>query len=109
MHPSLGLLSEIERWTRKQCLINNLLEQLKSKESQNKCRDKTKFLQTIRRSLEKLTEDPHPQNCAVNILPALCDAMRTVESVSRYYTRQAYLDLIFTKVTNQLVKICKHH
>ncbi|CAF1285150.1 unnamed protein product [Rotaria sp. Silwood1] len=106
MHPSLGLLSEIERWTRKQCLINNLLEQLKSKESQNKCRDKTKFLQTIRRSLEKLTEDPHPQNCAVNILPALCDAMRTVESVSRYYTRQAYLDLIFTKVTNQLVKIC---
>ena len=32
MHPSLGPLSEIDRWTRKQRLINNLLEQLKSKE-----------------------------------------------------------------------------
>ena len=29
MHPSLGPLSEIDRWTRKQRLINNLLEQLK--------------------------------------------------------------------------------
>jgi dynein heavy chain len=32
MHPALGPLSEIDRWTRKQRLINNLLEQLKSKE-----------------------------------------------------------------------------
>ncbi|CAF4708478.1 unnamed protein product [Rotaria sp. Silwood2] len=137
MHPSLGPLSEIDRWTRKQRLINNLLEQLKSKEckavigalitskskvirkwkaidvsiteAQNECRDKTKFLESIRRYLESLTEDAHPQNCAVNILPALCDAMRTVESVSRYYARQGYLGLIFTKVTNQLVKICKHY
>ncbi|CAF1032650.1 unnamed protein product [Adineta ricciae] len=136
-HPALGPLSEIERWTRKQRLINNLLEQLKSKEckavigalitskskvirkwkaidvsiteAQNECRDKTKFLESIRRYLENLTEDAHPQNCAVNILPALCDAMRTVESVSRYYARQGYLGLIFSKVTNQLVKICKHH
>ncbi|UJR24993.1 hypothetical protein I4U23_006354 [Adineta vaga] len=137
IHPSLGPLSEIERWTRKQRLINNLLEQLKSKEckaiigalitskskvirkwkaidvsiteAQNECRDKTKFLESIRRYLENLTEDAHPQNCAVNILPALCDAMRTVESVSRYYARQGYLGWIFSKVTNQLVKICKHH
>ncbi|CAF4155886.1 unnamed protein product, partial [Rotaria sordida] len=137
MHPSLGPLSEIDRWTRKQRLINNLLEQLKSKEckavigalitskskvirkwkaidvsiteAQNECRDKTKFLESIRRYLESLTEDAHPQNCAVNILPALCDAMRTVESVSRYYARQGYLGLIFTKVTNQLVKICKYY
>ncbi|CAF1326895.1 unnamed protein product [Adineta steineri] len=136
-HPSLGPLSEIDRWARKQRLINNLLEQLKSKEckavigalitskskvirkwkaidvsiteAQNECRDKTKFLESIRRYLENLTEDSHPQNCAVNILPALCDAMRTVESVSRYYARQGYLGLIFSKVTNQLVKICKHH
>lgn len=32
MHPSLGPSSEIDRWTRKQRLITNLLEQLKSKE-----------------------------------------------------------------------------
>jgi len=78
-------------------------------EAQNECRDKTKFLESIRRYLESLTEDAHPQNCTVNILPALCDAMRTVESVSRYYARQGYLGLIFSKVTNQLVKVCKHH
>ena len=49
-------------------------------EAQNECRDKTKFLESIRRYLESLTEDAHSQNCAVNILPALCDAIRTVES-----------------------------
>ena len=32
MHPLLGPLSEIDRWARKQRLVNNLLEQLKSKE-----------------------------------------------------------------------------
>ena len=72
-------------------------------EAQNECRDKTKFLESIRRYLESLTEDAHPQNCAVNILPALCDAMRTVESVSRYYARQGYLGLIFSKVCHSLL------
>ena len=60
-----------------------------------------KFLESIRRYLENLTEDAHPQNCAVNILPALCDAMRTVESVSRYYARLGYLGLIFCKVIDR--------
>ncbi|CAF0858034.1 unnamed protein product, partial [Didymodactylos carnosus] len=137
IHPSLGPLSEIDRWNRKQRLITNLLEQLKSKEcksvigalitskskvirkwktidssitdAQNECRDKTKFLESIRRYLENLQEDAHPQHCAVAVLPSLCDAMRTVESVSRYYARQGYLGLIFAKITNQLVKICKKH
>ena len=35
--------------------------------------------------------------------------MRTVESVSRYYARQGYLGLLFTKVTNQLVNVCKEY
>lgn len=35
--------------------------------------------------------------------------MRTIESVSRYYARQGYLGLLFTKVTNQLVNVCKEY
>lgn len=90
-------------------ILKYIVEQNRITEAQNECRDKTKFLESIRRYLESLTEDAHPQNCAVNVLPALCDAMRTVESVSRYYARHGYLGLIFSKVTNQLVKICKHY
>lgn len=47
--------------------------------------------------------------CVTTALPGLCTAMRTVESVSRYYARQGYLGLLFTKVTNQLVNICKEY
>ena len=78
-------------------------------EAQNECRDKMKFLESIRRYLENLTEDAHPQNCAVNILPALCDAMRTVESVSRYYARLGYLGLIFSKVTDRAIAHLNAH
>jgi dynein heavy chain, axonemal len=81
-----------------------MLISIRITEAQNECRDKTKFLESIRRYLDNLTEDAHPQNCAVNILPALSDAMRTVESVSRYYARQGYLGLIFSKVRLSFVR-----
>ena len=131
----MGPNSELERWQRKQRLLSNLTEQLKTKEcknvisalitckskvikkwkiidtgitdAQNECRDKVKFLESLRRSLDQFYYNATPISCIVSALPSLCSSMRTVESVSRYYARQGYLGLLFTKITNQLVNICK--
>lgn len=76
-------------------------------DAQNECRDKVKFLESLRRSLDQFYSNATPISCILSALPSLCSSMRTVESVSRYYARQGYLGLLFTKVTNQLVNICK--
>jgi dynein heavy chain len=131
----VGPNSELERWQRKQRLLSNLTEQLKTKEcksvmsalitsksrilkkwkiidtgitdAQNECRDKVKFLESLKRSIDQFYYEATPVSCITTALPSLCTAMRTVESVSRYYARQGYLGLLFTKVTNQIVNICK--
>jgi len=133
----VGPSSEIDRWQRKQRLLSNLTEQLKTKEcksvvsalitvkskvlkrwkvidtgitdAQNECRDKVKFLETLRRSIDQFYHEATPMSCVVTALPGLCTAMRAVESVSRYYARQGYLGLLFTKVTNQLVNVMSEY
>lgn len=134
IHKKIGPSSEIDRWQRKQRLLSNLTEQLKTKEcksvisalitvkskvlkrwkfidtgitdAQNECRDKVKFLESLRRPIDQFYQDATPVSLVVTALPNLCTAMRAVESVSRYYARQGYLGLLFTKVTNQLVNVC---
>ena len=111
IHKKIGPNSEIERWQRKQRLLANLTEQLKTKEcksvlttlitvkskvlkrwkiidtgitdAQNECRDKVKFLETLRRSIDQFYHDATPISCVLTALPGLCTAMRAVESVSR--------------------------
>lgn len=78
-------------------------------DAQNECRDKVKFLESIRRPIDQFYHDATPISFITTALPNLCSSMRTVESVSRYYARQGYLGLLFTKVTNQLVNICKEY
>ncbi len=67
-------------------------------DAQNECRDKVKFLESLRRPLDQFYQDATPYTCISSALPNLCTAMRTIESVSRYYARQGYLGLLFTKV-----------
>ena len=78
-------------------------------DAQNECRDKVKFLESLKRSLDHFYNDATPLTCVTFALPNLCTSMRTIESVSRYYARQGYLGLLFTKITNQLVNICKDY
>lgn len=68
-----------------------------------------KFLESLRRPIDQFYHEATPITCILTALPGLCTAMRTVESVSRYYARQGYLGLLFTKVTNQLVNICSEY
>ncbi len=137
VHKKVGPSSEIDRWHRKQRLLGGLTEQLKTKEcksvvsalitvkskvlkrwkvidtgitdAQNECRDKVKFLETLRRSIDQFYHEATPMSCVSTALPGLCTAMRAVESVSRYYARQGYLGLLFTKVTNQLVSVMSEY
>lgn len=83
--------------------------ELKITDAQNECRDKVKFLESLKRPIDQFYHDAMPISCINTALPGLCSAMRTVESVSRYYARHGYLGLLFTKVTNQLVNICKEY
>lgn len=78
-------------------------------DAQNECRDKVKFLESLKRPIDQFYYEATPVSCITTALPNLCTAMRTVESVSRYYARQGYLGLLFTKVTNQIVNICKEY
>ncbi len=66
-------------------------------------------MESLKRSIDQFYHEATPLTCISTALPGLCTAMRTVESVSRYYARQGYLGLLFTKVTNQLVNVCKEY
>ncbi len=72
-------------------------------DAQNECRDKVKFLESLRRPIDQFYHEATPSSCISTALPGLCMAMRTVESVSRYYARQGYLGLLFTKVNTNLL------
>jgi dynein heavy chain, axonemal len=68
-------------------------------DAQNECRDKVKFLESLKRPIDQFYQDATPLTCMHNALPNLCTSIRTVESVSRYYARQGYLGILFTKVS----------
>ena len=78
-------------------------------DAQNECRDKVKFLESLRRPIDQFYHETNPISCIATALPGLCTSMRAVESVSRYYARQGYLGLLFTKVSNQLVNVCTEY
>ena len=69
-------------------------------DAQNECRDKVKFLETLKRPIDQFYQEATPIACINTALPDLCTAMRTIESVSRYYARQGYLGLLFTKANS---------
>jgi dynein heavy chain len=64
-----------------------------------------KFLESLRRPIDQFYDNATPITCINTALPGLCTAMRTVESVSRYYARHGYLGLLFTKVLFSLNKL----
>lgn len=66
-------------------------------------------MESLKRPIDQFYYEATPITCVTIALPGLCTAMRTIESVSRYYARQGYLGLLFTKVTNQLVNVCKEY
>ncbi|XP_053397319.1 dynein axonemal heavy chain 5-like isoform X6 [Mercenaria mercenaria] len=138
MDPNAGPLSELERWRRRQRLLTNITEQLKGKECKavigvlitaksrllkkwkqidaaitdgmNDTKDKVKFLESLKRHFDQLySVDSTPSTIINTAIPGLCNSVKQMDSIARYYARTGFLGLMFTKVTNQLVMACKEY
>ncbi|XP_066278010.1 uncharacterized protein [Branchiostoma lanceolatum] len=137
MDMNAGPLTELERWRRRQRTLNNITEQLKSKDCKNvigilitakskllkkwktidacitdaanETKDKVKYLESVRKHLEQLYHDSTPVMVLNTALPGLTTSVRQMDSISRFYARSGYLGLLFSKVTNQLVQVCKDY
>ncbi|BFZ10052.1 hypothetical protein BsWGS_13093 [Bradybaena similaris] len=137
LDPNADLLSELEKWKRRQRLLTKVAEQLKGKECKvvlavlinakskqlkkwkvidasitdglNDTKDKVRYMESLKRHFEQMDHNASPANIISNVLPGLMNAMKQMDSVSRFYARTGFLGTLLTKVTNQLVRICKDY
>ncbi|XP_064629693.1 uncharacterized protein LOC135488785 isoform X2 [Lineus longissimus] len=137
LDPNAGPLSELDRWHRRQRLLTNITEQLKGKEckavigvlitakskllkkwkaidagmtdAQNETKDKVKYLESLKRHLDQFYDGATPWSIMNSALPNLMTSVKQMDSISRYYARQGFLGYLFTKVTNQMVSVCKEY
>lgn len=65
----------------------------------NETKDKVRYLESMKRSLDQLYGGATPSSMINTALPGIMTAVRQLDSVSRYYARQGFLGLIFIKVT----------
>ncbi|CAG5121565.1 unnamed protein product, partial [Candidula unifasciata] len=137
LDPNANSLSELEKWRRRQRLLAGVTEQLKGKECKvvlavlitakskllkkwkvidasitdglNDAKDKVKYMESLKRHLDKMCQNASPTNMISHVLPGLMNSMKQMDSVSRFYARSGFLGVLLTKVTNQLVQICKEY
>ncbi|KAM4694307.1 uncharacterized protein O3C94_004765 [Discoglossus pictus] len=128
-------LTELERWHRRQKLLGLITEQLRGKECKtvigllisaksrllkkwkavdisitdaaNTAKDRVKYLEALYRHLDTLATDNDPVNIINSIIPALFNGMRQMETMTRFFSKNGYLGLLLTKVSNQLAQDCR--
>ena len=64
----------------------------------NDTKDKVRYLESLKRHLDELYGSATPISIMNSALPNIMTAIKQMESVSRYYARQGFLGLLFTKV-----------
>ena len=64
----------------------------------NDTKDKVRYLESLKRHLDQLYHGATPATILNTALPGLIQTVKQMESVSRYYARQGFLGLLFTKV-----------
>ena len=64
----------------------------------NETKDKVRYLESLKRHFDELYRDATPASIMNTALPNILTAIKQMESVSRYYARQGFLGLLFTKV-----------
>ncbi|XP_048577711.1 dynein axonemal heavy chain 8 isoform X3 [Nematostella vectensis] len=132
-----GPLSELDRWKRRQKVLTSVTDQLKGKECKaviavlitakskvlkrwksmdasitdalNETKDKVRYLESLRKYFDQLYSGAPVGTICSNTLPGLMATVRQMDAVSRFYARNGYLGLLFSKITNQLVTACKNY
>ncbi|XP_068697910.1 dynein axonemal heavy chain 8-like [Montipora foliosa] len=135
--PFDGPLSELEKWKRRQKLLTSVTDQLKSKDCKgvigvlitakskvlkrwkaidasitdafNETKDKVKYLESLHKYFDQLMVGNSLVNICSNTLPGLMASVRQMDAISRFYARNGYLGLLFSKITNQLVLAARHY
>lgn len=65
----------------------------------NETKDKVKYLESLRKYFDQLNVGTSLVNICSNTLPGLMASVRQMDAISRYYARNGYLGLLFSKVT----------
>ena len=92
-HSVTGLL---RRWKLLEVSVNEAL---------NEAKDNVKYLTSLDKSLEPLYSST-PLG-VIEGLPALMNSLRMVNSIARYFNTNERMTQLFTKITNQMIAVCK--
>ncbi|KAG9493712.1 hypothetical protein GDO78_001536 [Eleutherodactylus coqui] len=129
-------LTELERWRHRQKMLGLITEQLRGKEcksvisimissksrllkkwkavdisiteAMNATKDRVKYLEALYRYFNALSTDNDPENLTNSILPAFFNSIQQMEMLSRHFSKNGFLGLLLTKVSNQLALNCKY-
>ena len=69
-------------------------------DAMNETKDKVRYLESLKRHFDLLYTDATPSIIINTALPGLINTVKQMDSVSRFYARQGFLGLLFTKVRN---------
>jgi dynein heavy chain, axonemal len=125
--------TELEYWRSRMAKFNSITEQLKSKDCKvvlgvthqarspvhkrwkgldvhitdaaNESKDNIKYLATLEKSFETMYMGK-PQEI-IDCLPALMNNIKMMYTIARYYGTPEKMTILFTKITNQMIRNCK--
>lgn len=72
-------------------------------DAMNDTKDKVRYLESLKRPLEQLYHGATPATIMGQAIPTLMHSVKQMDSVSRFYARQGFLGLLFTKVRGLLI------
>ena len=64
----------------------------------NETKDKVRYLESMKRNLDQLYNGATPITIINVALPGIMSAVKQMDSVSKFYARQGFLGILFTKV-----------
>ena len=86
-------------------LYNYVSHQPSITDAFNETKDKVKYLESLRKYFDQLNVGGSLVNICSNTLPGLMASVRQMDAISRYYARNGYLGLLFSKViTTRITK-----
>ncbi|KAG8444848.1 hypothetical protein GDO86_009850 [Hymenochirus boettgeri] len=128
-------LIELEHWHQRQKILGLLTEQLRGKDyknvigllissksrllkkwkavdisitdAANTAKARVKYLEAHYRHLESLANENDPYILINSVLPTFFNGLQQTETMTKNFSRNGYLGLLLTKVSNQLAQNCK--